>query len=145
MSYEGDVLSPSVIDTWERLTRESLEKCPGAMYEEHQLDLIATIRARDAKIAELQAKLNESHTLMPCRICDRGVRAKYAVLGMCAACAERELKRMRPVVNSLSSDPPEGATEGLRASADIVARTGAYSLAAWLNAIAAALEEYSRG
>ena len=120
MSHEGRVLTAEEIDASGRyISKRLAEVDPPELYAiADEFNYIVTIRSLQGVIAERDARIEE---------------------------LEAENARMRPVVNSLSSDPPEGATEGLRASADIVARTGAYSLAAWLNAIADALEAYNRG
>lgn len=63
--------------------------------ENHGDEMYNALEDMAAEIERLEAKLRLLHTLIPCSVCGRGVRASYAVQGMCGECATKELRNPR--------------------------------------------------
>jgi len=82
--------------------------------------LVAEMRAEIGRLRAENARLAPLDTLVACVRCDRGVRARDAVAGMCPACAGAELERLR--ADSLRFYHAAGTSEVLGSPEEVVAR-----------------------
>lgn len=66
--------------------------------------LLQIVRAQEQRIGELENKLCSVTTLMACRTCSRGERARYMIDGLCGNCVAAERDELKQRIGFLAID-----------------------------------------